>query len=728
MLNSNNKNPVHRSNHKRNNDPKTSTHKSGELKTFTNLFEGKIFMDEYMKNKTKEGVSLFAMGGVNQIGLNMNLYHYKGTYILVDCGSGFTNKPGLDIVVPSTDFIVKNNIKVSALFITHLHEDHVGAFTYFFKSTGSDCVVYTTKLTYHFLKLKLEKANLQHKIRVEFIESTTSLDEKTPQSCIEVGNFTVRPIELAHSTPGMNAYLISTNDAQNPITVFHTGDWRFDQKPIIEIASDELLLAQIGDRGVNAVVCDSTNVFNPHRSSYEGDVAVSLSDLIAKGQGTVFVTTFGSNYGRLMSILRGAKAADKKVLILGKSLQNIMKVAKAAGMPEVDVDLLPVDNIPEIEHTIAANKLLVVATGCQGEYLAAMSKIARSEMLIGTGYRIGIRKGDTVIFSSKRIPGNEYKLEELYNLLFMLGAHIITENDHFVHASGHCSQPELLKLFQLLSPSHRQDEVHILPVHGSLIHTNKSCDLVENWTQTGKLNQVRSVRLRDGDVVNITNQKSMVVDHIRTEPIGVNGSQFVSMDSELMKAREAMQNGIVIVCLYSYKGRLSGFNFTCPGYLDRNESEDLISKTKREIESLIERKRFKTLPLEKISDELVRDIKFIVDRISFNYIRSCGKLPYIEFVFVQSFSDETPVAEIVVTAEKTERSFVRHDRKFSNFRSPSGNRNNYEPRNNRNNSNSADRNNNNSDRNNNVESNNDKNQSATLGGKRYSKDYHNKKS
>lgn len=616
------------------------------LKTPTNLIEGKIEIDDFMNGKMQNGITFFALGGVNQIGLNMNMYHYKGTWIIVDCGSGFTNKPGIDILVPSTEFIIKNQIEISAMFITHLHEDHIGGLMYFFRTTGSNCKVYTTKLTYHFLKIKLEKAQLENKIQVEFIEGNSELGQNI--NSIKVGEFLVTPIELTHSTPGMNAYLIGSKDSL--INIFHTGDWKFDEKPIIGAPANEFLLKQMGNKGVNAIICDSTNVFNPHHTTYEGDLAHSLERIIKNSTGTVFVTTFGSNYGRVISIQKAAIAAGKKVLILGKSMENIIKAAQRAGIhneiilqdDQISKDssdaiivsnILSPENTSEILRCINENKLLVIATGCQGEYLAAMSKIARSEMSIGTGFKVKLRPNDTVIFSSKRIPGNEYKLEELYNLLYMLGAKIVTENDHFVHSSGHCSQPEMLKMFQLLTDSKKDNfSSYIIPVHGSLINTNKSCDLVESWVKTRDLSGTKTLRIRDGSVVNINHNKSEIIDHIRTEPICVNGNQYIAMDSNLMKTREAMQNGIILISIYSYKSRIYNFKLSTPGYLDFEDSKDLIMQISNKIKNIF--LRINNIRYEKSREMIQNDITHIIRNVSYEIIRSHGKMPHIEIVYI----------------------------------------------------------------------------------------------
>ncbi|MFO1129852.1 MAG: ribonuclease J [Rickettsiales bacterium] len=620
---------------------------------YLNLNDGKIEIDNFLEEKLKNGISFFALGGVNQIGLNMNMYHYKGTWIIVDCGSGFTNKPGIDILVPSTEFIIRNNIKISAMFITHLHEDHIGGLIYFFRTTGSNCIVYTTKLTYHFLKIKLEKAQLEHKIQVEFIEgldSNNTSQDNGPKNFISVDNFIVKPVELTHSTPGMNAYLISAKDA--PINIFHTGDWKFDAKPIIGEPANEFLLKKIGENGVNAIICDSTNVFNPNATSYEGDLAINLKKIIARATGTVFVTTFGSNYGRVISIQKAAISAGKKVLILGKSMENIIKAAQRAGIHNeiilrehtaaqnstdaiIASNIISPDNTSEIQKCINENKLLVIATGCQGEYLAAMSKIAREEMVIGTGFKIKLRKNDTVIFSSKRIPGNEDKLEKLYNLIYQFEAKIITENDHFVHASGHCSQPEMLKMYQLMTKNDKSNfNSYIIPVHGSLINTHKHCDLIEEWNKTKQLSNVKSLRIRDGSVVNIGIHESKVIDRVRTESICVNGNQYIAEDSALMKTREQMQNGIVIVSIYLYRDRVSNFKLACPGYLDAEDSKILIEEIENKIEKIL--LRINNLRHIKSREIIEKDIKFIIESISYNVIRAHGKIPHIEFVYINA--------------------------------------------------------------------------------------------
>ena len=352
----------------------------------------------------KDKLLFLPLGGSNEIGINVNLYHYKGKWIMIDCGSGFADDhlPGVDMVVADLSFIEQYKKDLLGIILTHAHEDHLGAIQYLWNEL--ECPIYTTKFTKCFLKTKLSEYSFSSEIKIIEID---------PKKKFELGPFSIEMIGLTHSAPEMHALMIRTGSGN----VLHTGDWKFDPRPIVGEASDEIALKKCGDEGVLALVCDSTNVFNKGVSGSEGDVRDSLVDIIKSCPKMVVVTTFASNLARLDTLIHAGEQAGRKVCLTGRSLHRIFAAARESGY---------LGNIQPIidERSIGKYKredILVIATGCQGEPLAATSKMAD-----GTHHSISLAPKDTVIFSSKIIPGNEKKIFKLFNVFVKKNVEVIT--------------------------------------------------------------------------------------------------------------------------------------------------------------------------------------------------------------------------------------------------------------------------------------------------------------
>jgi ribonuclease J len=382
-----------------------------------------------------------ALGGSGEIGMNVNLYGCRGKWIMVDCGVIFGNPdyPGIDLILPDLQFIEERLDDLLGIVLTHGHEDHIGALPYLALDLGVP--LYATPFTAGLIYGKLDEEGIADRVELNVVR------EEEP---FELGPFGIRYVPLAHSIPEGNAVLIDTPYGR----VFHTGDWKIDDTPVMGSASTAQELTEIGDQGVLALVCDSTNVFNPEASGSEQEVREGLDKVIAGAKGRVLVTTFASNAARLQTLGEAARDTGRAMCVAGRSLDRILRVAKATGylrsFPET-VDF-------ETAMTLPRDKVMIVATGGQGEPRAALARIAD-----GT-HQLKLDQGDRVIFSSKQIPGNELAIGRIMNSLAAKGVEMVTDRQAFVHVSGHPGRPELAEMYRWIRP-----EI-LVPVHGEMRH------------------------------------------------------------------------------------------------------------------------------------------------------------------------------------------------------------------------------------------------------------------
>jgi ribonuclease J len=505
----------------------------------------------------KNNLLFIPLGGTNEIGINVNLYHYKGKYIMIDCGSGFADDrlPGVDMVIADLKFIIDRKKDLLAIIITHAHEDHIGALQYLWQSLG--CPIYATNFTANFLRIRFQEYKFAKTIKINALPESAK---------INLDPFFLEMIPLTHSAPEMQAIMIRT-DAGN---IFHTGDWKLDNDPVICPKSNIDKLKSIGDEGVLALVCDSTNVFNEGWSGSEGVVRKSLAEIISNCPQMVVVATFASNLARMDSLMNAAREAGRKVILTGRSLHRVFEAAQATGYLNYS-DL--VYNEREISR-FKREEILVIATGCQGEPLAATSKMAYN-----VHNSIKLSRGDSVIFSSKIIPGNEKKIFSLFNHLVKLGIEVITERDHFVHVSGHPSVDELKYLYSLIKP-------HILiPVHGEPVHIHEHIKL-------GKKNDIKhTIEVENGSVALLHPNDYKIIGSVENGYLAVDGNYLLPADSEIFKMRRRMRDaGIVIVSLFIDKNYklLAKPILSMPGLLDACEDKQLLDLIKNDIEEMIE--------------------------------------------------------------------------------------------------------------------------------------------
>ena len=421
------------------------------------------------------------LGGTGEIGMNLNLYGYgEGNNIewfMVDCGVTFSQVglPGIDLQMPDPTFIASQKDKLMGIILTHAHEDHIGAMPFiwpYFK-----CPIYTTEFTAALLKEKFDEYNIDYVDKI-IIHNDGEI--------INIGNFQVKAIGLTHSIPEMSALLIKSPSAN----IFHTGDWKIDKDPIVGNGFDKKKLLDFENIGIDALVCDSTNAMTPGISGSELSVKNSLEEIIGKIEGRIFLSTFASNVARLCSVAEAAAKHDRHVVLSGRGMHRIVNAAKSVGLLRGLPDFVDEENA----GYLPAEKTLILCTGSQGEYRAALSKIARDEH-----QHIVAEKGDTVIFSSKIIPGNEAGIMNLQNLFAKKDIKIITGKDEFVHVSGHPCQDELIEMYNLIQPK------SIIPVHGEFRHLVANANLAKN-------NGIKNTLvIENGTIVKISS-KDVVID------------------------------------------------------------------------------------------------------------------------------------------------------------------------------------------------------------------------
>ena len=470
------------------------------------------------KDFTPQDELLFlALGGSGEIGMNVNLYGCEGQWLMVDLGMTFSGNeyPGVDLVFADLEFIEDRADRLAGIVLTHAHEDHIGAIPYFADELGEP--LYATPFTAELVRRKLAEAGIERQIELNTIDED--------HGHFEVGPFGIIYIPLAHSIAEGNALLIETPHGR----VFHTGDWKLDDEPIIgEPATDEEL-AEIGDEGVLALVCDSTNVFNPLPSGSEGAVHRGLLEEVQKHRGKrVLVTTFASNVARLQTLGEVAVETGRQLCVAGRSLDRIIEVAQANGyladFPK------PVDF--DTAMRLPRGEVLILATGGQGEPRAALSRIAEDN------HPLELVKGDVVLFSSRQIPGNEISIGRVQNRLAERGITMVTDRQSEIHVSGHPGRPELEALYGWLRP-----EV-LVPVHGEMRHMQEQARL-------GLANGIpHAVVQKNGDIVRLAPGAPEKLAEVRAGRLILDGDIIAPADGDAITMRRRLsRDGILFVVL-----------------------------------------------------------------------------------------------------------------------------------------------------------------------------------
>ncbi len=524
------------------------------------------------------------LGGSGEIGMNLNLFGYDGKWLMVDCGISFADNylPGVDIIMPDPSFIEEHKKDIIGLVVTHAHEDHVGAVHHLWPRL--ECPVYATPFTAAILRSKLSEVGLL---------GTVPLHEIPLSSRFQLGDFDISLVSITHSIPEPNSLIIRTPAG----TVFHTGDWKLDPAPMLGEVTDEAALKSIGDEGVLAIICDSTNVFNARASGSESAVRDSLIKLLEGKTGRVAVATFASNVARVDTIGQVAKAHDRHLCLIGRSLVRNVDVAKKIGYL---ADFPPVLSEEEAAH-LPPDKVLYLCTGCQGEARAGMMRIASEQHR-----HVVLGKGDTVILSSKIIPGNELALGRMINMLACLEVDVITEREEFVHVSGHPGREELAQMYDWIKPQ------IAIPVHGEIRH------LLRHGEFATSLGVKDVVVPRNGTVIRLAPGKPRIVDEVPTGRLALDGNCLIPHEGEAITSRRRISlNGFLGVFLVLEEdGSLAADPaFTVQGIPYPFDLEDIESRLDDAISDELER-----LPLKKLKDDgaVAEAVRVVARRLAKN--------------------------------------------------------------------------------------------------------------
>jgi ribonuclease J len=505
-----------------------------------------------------EDLAFIPLGGTGEIGMNLNLYRSDGALLAVDCGIGFggPEHPEVDVMVPDPSWLVERRDRLVGLVITHAHEDHIGAVAHLWPQLR--CPVYGSPFVAAVLRRKLGEAGLLAQVKLHTVPVG--------------GRFRLPPFDLeflrvAHSIPEAQALAIRTRHG----LVLHTGDWKLDPDPLLGPPTDEAAFARLGEEGVLAMVCDSTNALVEGHSGSEAEVRRNLAAIIRGLSGRVAVTCFATNVARVESIALAAAAAGRQVALFGRSLRNAEAAARECGylrgldpfVPEDEAGFLPDDS------------LLIIATGSQGEPRSAMAKIAAD-----THPSIALGEGDTVIFSSRMIPGNERAILKVQDELARRGCRVMTADDHMVHVSGHPARDELKRLYGLVRPK------LAVPVHGEWRHLSEHAALARDC---GAIPQL----IEDGDVLRLAPGPADVVAGVPTGRLALDEGRLLPLSGGVLAARKRMLfNGVVVASLaVDRAGRVRGEpKVSAPGLFDEMEEieapRQLAAELARAVEEL----------------------------------------------------------------------------------------------------------------------------------------------
>ena len=488
-----------------------------------------------------EDLSFLPLGGTGEIGMNLNLYRCDGKWLAVDCGIGFGGAahPEAEVMMPDPVYIAGRRDQLLGLVITHAHEDHLGAVAWLWPQLR--CPVYATPFAAAVLKRKLAEVGLLNQVRLHVVQ---------PGGEINLKPFAIRLIRMSHSIPEAQALAIDTPYG----TILHTGDWKLDPTPLLGPPSDETALAELAKKPVLAMICDSTNAMVEGHSGSEKDVSQVLTALIRDLPGRVAVTCFASNVARMESIAHAAAAAGRSAALVGRSLRNIDAAARECGylktlppfLREDDVDDLPDENV------------LILITGSQGETRSALSRVA-----LDSHPRIALGEGDTVIFSSRVIPGNERAIGLVQDNLVRRGVNVMTDADHAVHVSGHPARDELRRLYRLVKPR------YAVPVHGEWRHLTAHAALARE-------EGARPILLEDGDILNLAPGTVEIVDSAPVGRLVLDEARLIPMLGEVMNTRrKLLYNGVVLASLaIDRAGKVLGQpKLSAPGLLDADDPE-----------------------------------------------------------------------------------------------------------------------------------------------------------
>ena len=511
-----------------------------------------------MNDFNKKGIYFLPLGGADEIGMNMFVYAVNGKLIVVDAGFGFLNDdfPGMDMCYASPEFLENYREDILGLFITHGHEDHLGAIAQIWPSL--QCPVYATDFSLGLIKERLSEYKMQNLVPLNSVNQNRT---------VQLGDFEIEFIPIAHSIPETSALFIKTPYGN----IMHATDWRYDDNKLSMVKTDFPSLERAAKEGVDIFVCDSTNVMVDEPQASEEDVRNNLLKIIPEMQGGIVATCFASNIMRLESLIMAARAAGRTPVTVGRSLATNVKIAKNCGYLQDYTDLHTIDEV----DGITSDKALYICTGSQANYRSAMTMIANDESKY-----IKLGAEDNVIFSSKIIPGNEDKIERMQEKILAKGAHLVTEEDYLVHTSGHACKKDLKAMYELLNPK------IVLPVHGDkkFIREHKrfalSCGVKDVFSA------------QNGDICLYQDNKIELKEQIVADIMGIDRRRSVALSSELVKNRRRIMFNcsLFISAVISKENTLQSLDFDSIDILEENEWYVLKQEIMSQVLPLIENK------------------------------------------------------------------------------------------------------------------------------------------
>ena len=554
-----------------------------------------------MSNK-KEELLFCPLGGSGEIGMNMNLFSYgkpeAQKWIIVDIGVTFADDsiPGIDLIYPDPGFIVDKKKDLLGIVLTHAHEDHIGAIAHIWPKLK--CKMYATPFTAVLIKEKFKEKKIDIGKNLKIVDLNGN---------IKLGPFKIEFITLTHSILEPNGLLIETPAG----IVLHTGDWKVDPNPLIGNKIDQTKLKEIGNKGVLAMICDSTNVLSHGRAGSEADVRTNLLKLMSNLKKRIIVTSFASNVARMETIFYCAEKTKRQISLVGRSMHRIYKAAKQCGYLKNVIS--PID--AREAKKISREKIVYLCTGSQGEPMGAMMRIINY-----THPDIFIEKEDTVIFSSKIIPGNEKKLYKLHNQLVKNQIDVISEETDFVHVSGHPNREDLRDMYDWVKPK------SVIPVHGEHRH------MAEHISFAKEMQVPYPVQVENGDIVKLfPGQKPEVFDKAPVGRLYVDGIISVNEDSQSIRERKNLANNgyLEVTILINGKGKLFKKPLVSFKGLPIEEAQDFFYDLEDEIENI---SRTFSLNNKKQESNLIEALKISCRKI---VKEKTGKKPYTNINLVR---------------------------------------------------------------------------------------------
>ncbi|MEK3953579.1 ribonuclease J [Psychrobacillus psychrotolerans] len=517
-------------------------------------------------NTTNSKVSIFALGGVNEIGKNMYVIQSDDDIVVIDCGSKFPDETllGIDLIIQDISYLLENEDKVRGLIITHGHEDHIGGIPYFLKQLNVP--IYATNLTVGLIEIKLKEHGLLRNTQLFLIDSDSKL---------RLGTIKTSFFRVSHSIPDCLGVAFHTSQG----TIVHTGDFKFDLTPVDEQYPDIHKMAELGNKGVLLLLSESTNAERPGFTASEQKIAAQVEEAFRNAPRKIFISTFASNVHRVQTIVNAAIKTNRKIALLGRSMVNVVAVAMERGYLTIPEDMLIDQN--EI-NTMNPENVVILCTGSQGEPMAALSRLASSS------YRnVEVLPEDTIIFAAGPIPGNEKSITRIIDNLYTLGAHVIygSGNVTGMHVSGHACQEELKLMLTLMKPK------YFIPIHGEyrMLHHHQLL------AESVGVERNNIFIVQNGDVVDIVDEKAVQTRNIEAGNVFVDGFGIGDVGEIILRDRKLLsEDGMLVIVTTLSKANnkiISGPDTISRGFVYGPESEELIKDVNQNVRSTISKTR-----------------------------------------------------------------------------------------------------------------------------------------